>query len=844
MVDKTCFTLLNTTDSIKNLTITFNDGSVHLLTLTAGEHWSGLVSSFPGINASAIQSAVIGNASGIIGLELFGSNTGTGDQYLSGVLLSDETATSLYYPHVASNTLWWTGFVAYNPNNTTVTLTISPYDAEGTSLVASTEEITAGGKFIGTVASLFLPAGTEWFKVDASSLITGFELFGTQNGKQLAGYSTVNITTKAGTFVKIEDHGWTGIAFVNIESTSAVVTLTAVNDFGTTIATSTINVAGHGKQIADVENLFAADITGATFIKFSSDRNVVGFQLNSSSDGLMLDGLPGSPRLPGFPVLPVLPEVPLILNHQDITSYDGPSTCIRCHETAAHDMLESLHMQWSGPTPNLTNTNGESLGKAVGGINTFCTYAMSSGGACFGCHVRADGNAPHAPDVYDVDCLMCHNDTYLRTTVVDPNSATTVVDYLGQEKTYLFGAQDADGNYSNVPYFDAMPDGTTMVNLARNVHLPTRKSCLRCHATAGGGDWTKRGDMGLSTINPPLAEDVHMSPKGADLSCVACHSTEGGHKVGGRGIDLRQTEAVAPNCLDCHSATPHDNRIINRHAQGQVSCQVCHIREFGKGGATEMSRDWLTPHWNPAFCNGQGGFVGHEVKMANVKPEYTWFDGTSYVYNLGETIQPDTRGIYAMAKANGQAFDGKSQIVPIKRHSTNTALHESGQLVAPKIMDMFMTGDFDQAVQEGMIDQGLTGSYTIVEADAEMLISHGVEPKSNAPSCTECHDGSGQTPDGSRMVPFAALGYQTFPSRNMCSLCHSHESMDWDDMHEEHVDEGINCVSCHTSPPRGLTSSLSSLCSSCHEYETESDLQDLHEEHVENQIACTTCHTF
>ena len=54
-----------------------------------------------------------------------------------------------------------------------------------------------------------------------------------------------------------------------------------------------------------------------------------------------------------------------------------------------------------------------------------------------------------------------------------------------------------------------------------------------------------------------------------------------------------------------------------------------------------MSRDWLSPVWNPGFCSGQGGFVGHEVKESFVKPEYVWFDGTSYVYNIGETIEAD-----------------------------------------------------------------------------------------------------------------------------------------------------------------------------------------------------------
>lgn len=534
-----------------------------------------------------------------------------------------------------------------------------------------------------------------------------------------------------------------------------------------------------------------------------------------------------------------------IAAHDSITSYDGPATCIACHDAEAHDMLDSLHMQWAGPTPDLTNTKGEPLGKGTGGINTFCTYAMSSGGACFSCHIRADGNAPHSPDVNDVDCLMCHNDTYQRTTVMDPNNSRTVINVLGEEKTYVFGAQDVDGNYITEPNYDAMPAGTTMVDLARTVHLPTRQSCLRCHAKAGGDDWTKRGDMGLSTANPSIIEDVHMSPDGADLSCQACHSTEGGHKVGGRGIDLRETEAAQPTCQSCHTTTPHDDATINRHATAQVSCQVCHIRSFGKGGATEMSRDWLDPHWDAAFCSGQGGFIGNEVKQANVKPEYTWFDGTSYVYNVGEQIKPDADGLYGMAKANGQIFDGKSQIVPIKRHFTNTALHESGQLVAPQIMEMFMIGDFDQAVQAGMLNMGLSGKYTMVEAYAEMLITHGVDPKSNAPSCGDCHDGSGQTPDGSKMLPFGALGYQQFPSQDMCSFCHGSESMTWDDMHAKHVDDkGFACQSCHTTPPTGLVADRSSLCASCHSYESETDPQKIHEKHEKKQISCASCHTF
>ena len=47
-------------------------------------------------------------------------------------------------------------------------------------------------KYIGTVAGLSLPADTAWFKLEASSPITGSELFGTSNGNQRAVKKNLN----------------------------------------------------------------------------------------------------------------------------------------------------------------------------------------------------------------------------------------------------------------------------------------------------------------------------------------------------------------------------------------------------------------------------------------------------------------------------------------------------------------------------------------------------------------------------------------------------------------------------------------------------------------------------
>ena len=530
--------------------------------------------------------------------------------------------------------------------------------------------------------------------------------------------------------------------------------------------------------------------------------------------------------------------------HAGITAYNGPATCIACHPTQATNMLNSLHMKWSGPTPELTNAPTQNLGKAVKGINSFCTYAMSSGNTCFTCHVRADGNAPHAASANDVDCLMCHNDTYMRKFTMDPTKTQTVTNVLGQVKTYIFGLTDASGNFFTEPNYAAMPVGTTMVDIAKNVHKPTRQSCLRCHATAGGADWTKRGDIGLNTAAAATdSQDVHMSPTRGNLTCSACHAVSG-HKISGRGIDLRQTEATDPKCQNCHGTAPHNTGTttgtkMNRHAANRVACQTCHIRTFGKGGATEMFRDFRVPVWRASQLGGQGGFVGEEIAASNVTPEYRWFDGTSYVYNVGETITKNGDGSITMAKANGKIFDGKAKIVPIKNHKTVMPILADGRLVPPAILWMFMTGDYNQAVTKGMEAAGMTGAYTYVNANAEMLVTHGVEPKTMAPNCATCH--GTYSGHNNLMIPFTQLGYHTMPaSAKGCTMCHSKYTLTWTGTHDKHRTK-FACTGCHSATPVGLKKPTSDLCNDCHSMETASSAS-VHKKHIPKGYACTTCH--
>jgi hypothetical protein len=285
----TGISLVNTTAAAKTLTFHFNTGATRTRTLGPREHQSFTVAGLlDNMIDTTIVSAWIENASGIVGLELFGNGS-----QLGGVPLTSTTASTLFYPHVETNG-WWTGIAAYNPSTTATQFTVNPYTAAGNPLTTSTQPLGAGQKYIGASNTL-LPATTAWFSLQSQDPLTGFELFGSTDNKRLAGFSAVDIYSKAGIFAKLEKSGWTGIAFTNTENQSATVTLKAYNDAGNLQATGTQHLNAYQKWVGLAGSLFpGVNINTATYISYSADRNVAGFQLNNSSNDALLDALAAS----------------------------------------------------------------------------------------------------------------------------------------------------------------------------------------------------------------------------------------------------------------------------------------------------------------------------------------------------------------------------------------------------------------------------------------------------------------------------------------------------------------------------------------------------------------------
>ena len=630
--------------------------------------------------------------------------------------------------------------------------------------------------------------------------------------------------------------------------------------------------------------------------------------------------------------------------------YTGPEVCVSCHIKEAVEMHGSVHYQQNGPTDFVTNIDGLAgeRGLAVGetGINTYCgTHENSPRFTCAGCHV-GNGRFPMAQSAFEqldpasaeahaqlanIDCMICHQEIYRRfpdpgvnaSDAFVPLTLFNVTEEAGElvEKAgsiVIRGGEDSDP-IQGIPVVDAitldfqfvpadpikfpalaglpdrfkLPDGVTAELAAETVHPTTRTSCLNCHAGAGGGDGTKRGDMSSVLRSPSVAIDQHMAPReqgGRNLSCSDCHNA-GGHRVRGRGLDLRPNDVPERFTCDnsgCHSSRPHGDFSNTRggsrdkHAL-KVACQSCHIPTYAKGVKTETARDWLDPHLSQTACNGRGGWLPHEYKggdgalpeetlnpfnvayQSALVPSYAWFDGTSEVYYLGEPLadvptvpltaevaaafdMSDNEPAFVLGMPNGAVTGGTStKLYPMKEHWGKLAMRtdtdpETGsqtrKLVGHSTFEFFRTGSFCRAVAVGTGD---ITSETPAGADE--------------PVCGLAEPGDVRMPPNITVVPVHTYqtinhGVEREENALACGACHSQLSggpvrMDLRGELGYELRTGPSAV--RGSRVSGtLDGNLDRICRQCHDNEREDrDFRDVHRRHVEEERKdCAACHNF
>lgn len=553
---------------------------------------------------------------------------------------------------------------------------------------------------------------------------------------------------------------------------------------------------------------------------------------------------------------------------------------------------------------------------ALIGINTYCgAHQNSPRFTCAGCHV-GNGRYPRTPaeltalaptqqlaELANVDCLTCHQQVYKRfpawpavgglgfndmvlrnitlaadglTLIASPGNSLTLTGSKGipvehpLTKDFEFRPAGAPGGTFVLPA-DAPTAAMAITSdeAARTVHRSTRQSCLNCHATAGGGNGTKRGDLSTALINPPLALDMHMSAAagGANLSCASCHNVNGtdgrtSHRMRGRGLDLRandSTQRFSCESSGCHTATPHgavtNGTALNRHT-AKVACQTCHIPSFAKvvagvGFATETARDWQAPEVSQTACSGRGGWLPKEIKASNLRPTYKWFDGTSRVAVLGEAITTmPTRTVdaataaqlgistgataYILGNPNGAVNVAAAKIYPMKEHwgklarsttapgsASNPAGVPTNTLISHSVSEFFRTGSFCRSVAMGLgqnpdaacgsgLNTGVPAGAEVIPVHTFQTINHGVEVQANA------------------------LG-----AANQCGACHTDRGAAMAGSPARMQLVGTGGLGYDLREPATSTG----LCNNCHGGETNNGLVGIHDRHRNrSNVTCNSCH--
>ncbi len=208
---------------------------------------------------------------------------------------------TLYFPHIDVTDFWWTGFAVVNPGEQDADVTFKFYDNDGNEVASLDRTIPAKGKIVTTVRNLFndnVPEGASWYKIETPVKLDGFELFGTNDWKELVGVKIFSdpATKLIYPEIMVDDNHWTGVALINVSSEAANVVFKAYDSNGNEIATSnTVNLPSNGKQVALVEDFFDSFPAETAYIVAESDKNIIGFELFGYKSHVGLAGLSAVP---------------------------------------------------------------------------------------------------------------------------------------------------------------------------------------------------------------------------------------------------------------------------------------------------------------------------------------------------------------------------------------------------------------------------------------------------------------------------------------------------------------------------------------------------------------------
>ena len=427
---------------------------------------------------------------------------------------------------------------------------------------------------------------------------------------------------------------------------------------------------------------------------------------------------------------------------------NGPSVtaaCLECHEDVAHDFMKTSHWNWA-PVQTVGNKRIP-LGKK-NLINNFCIALPSNWARCTSCHPGYGWTNAEFDftDPEKVDCLVCHDQT-------------------GTYRKFPTGAGHPP--YKPTEWNGKIWEPVDLAGIARGVGLPERANCGACHFGGGGGNNVKHGDLEEALLHPTFGLDVHMSPDGTDFTCQECHKTEN-HDILGNAMFTSPSGQNHLECSSCHDGRVHDKRILDWHAKS-VACQTCHIPAFARANPTKTWWDWSTAGQDlnqeqdefgmDTFLKQKGSFRWEK----NVVPTYTWVNGVSGQYQLGDQMNPDQET--SLNWPQGNRADPKARINPFKLMKGKQPYDVQKRiLVVPQFFGpegYWKTYDWKSAITQGMqaVNLEFSGEHGFAPTVAWWKINHMVAPAEHALKCRDCH-----ASDGYGRMDWRALGYDGDPA--------------------------------------------------------------------------------
>ncbi len=297
-----------------------------------------------------------------------------------------------------------------------------------------------------------------------------------------------------------------------------------------------------------------------------------------------------------------------------IDNGDGPgghtlASCIGCHTDYNH--LRLVHSPDTDPPAGGcggTAPHYEPYDRVyMGGAGYEAYLASSHNFDCTTCHGGIDGtddkNKAHSGNFlahpsmnYTETCGSCHSD-------ITDNFGTSIHNGFGQMRVVSIRS-----GLSGADEFHLLPE---------NHKEAYGRNCATCHGTcgschvvrpiAGGGGlaaghkFTKTPDMlntcvachtsrgghaylGVATGTKP---DVHLTQN--QFTCLNCHS---GHEMHGTGqkVHQRYEYDAMPSCKDCHGGTKNLNLYHAVH-QDDFNCHVCHSQDYNNCASCHVGGD-------------------------------------------------------------------------------------------------------------------------------------------------------------------------------------------------------------------------------------------------------------